>query len=99
MVKAGLIYRKNNNNSSSDAIRSHKASKLLSARGAAQQQATIGSAGDTLQKIYYSFSSVVQSMNAKVYYLSRENFESFFKFVETGVAEKVLNLRMGLIKD
>lgn len=52
---------------------------------------------ESQQKVHYNFSGIVESMTAKVYYLTEENFAHFFKYISTRVAENALRERMGLI--
>ena len=49
---------------------------------------------DDLDNRFYNFTGQVESMTAKIYYLSRENFENYFIYVSKGLAVKELERRM-----
>lgn len=46
----------------------------------------------------YGYSGVVHSLKAKVYYMSRETFENYFKFASNGHAQKEYAKRIGFLE-
>ena len=48
------------------------------------------------QTHYFSYTGVVTSMHAKLYYLSRENFEAFLKYISIDVCKSEVHNRITL---
>ena len=47
---------------------------------------------------FYNFTAEVESLTAKVYYLSKENFENYLKYIGIDTAKNELEKRMSLLR-
>ena len=47
---------------------------------------------------YYNFTAVVESMTAQLYFLPKENFEFYFKFIGEDIAKFELEKRLSVLK-
>lgn len=50
------------------------------------------------QTQYYSFTGVVESMTARLYFLSRDNFETFCRYIGNDLIKQEIEKRMDLLQ-